>query len=385
MRIKRIIARHIRIPLKVKFSQSNNSTRFSSSVVLELETENGHKGFGECCPRRYVTNEDIHTVVYEIQALQDLFLNVEINDLNHIRDLFCNRLPRHTGQATMCALELAILDAFCKENNNTVAALLGGDLPAKIAYAGVIPLGKMQHLKPILTRFRFPEIKFKATDNLLENIARVHDIRDIYGPDMKIRLDANCSWDLPIALHQMPTLIELGVSAFEQVFPANRYGDFGKLTARFGDQVGIMVDESLCTYAQAKFLAENGLCNHFNLKISKNGGLLNTIRIIEVARKHGIQCQLGAHFGETSILTAAGIALVSAAPDLTAMEGALGDILLENDITSKAINIDWEAQVFPRENIQNSGLGVSIEITRLLQYTEWEVHCHLGGLAYAAS
>ena len=63
MKIRHISVERIRIPLKVRFSQANNSTQQSDSVILRLETQKETIGYGESCPRPYVTGEDAQTVI----------------------------------------------------------------------------------------------------------------------------------------------------------------------------------------------------------------------------------------------------------------------------------------------------------------------------------
>ena len=101
-----------------------------------------------------------------------------------------------------------------------------------------------------------------------------------------------------------------------------------------------MADESLTSLAQATYLIQHQVCNHFNLKISKLGGILRTLEIYQLAKEAGIPCQLGAHFGETSLLTAAGMLFASLTPNLISMEGGLGTHILERDIFENSLKID---------------------------------------------
>ena len=73
------------------------------------------------------------------------------------------------------------------------------------------------------------------------------------------------------------------------------------------------------------------------LSFPKNGGFWNSLSLYELIQENGLSCQLGAHFGETSILTATGLLLASKAPALTAIEGGYGDYLLEKDIIPTSI------------------------------------------------
>lgn len=100
----------------------------------------------------------------------------------------------------------------------------------------------------------------------------------------------------------------------------------------------IMADESLLDYGSAEKLLEEQICNHFNLKISKLGGVFLSQDIYQLTESRGIPCQLGAHFGKTSILTSAGALLGGmTGGQFSACEGALGELLLSEGIALPAI------------------------------------------------
>jgi len=140
-----------------------------------------------------------------------------------------------------------------------------------------------------------------------------------------------------------------------------------KLVAAFGKDAHIMADESLCSWADAQQLIASKACNHFSLKLSKNGGLFNTLRIYQLAQNNGIPCQLSAHYGETSILSAAGALLASLAPNLTACEGALGTYLLSEDITPTPFMVNKAGQV-QATDLSFMGWPVQVEEARVKKY-----------------
>lgn len=134
-------------------------------------------------------------------------------------------------------------------------------------------------------------------------------------------------------------------------------------------QISQMADESLTNFASAQRLISARTCNAFNLKISKHGGLFRTLQIAQLAKKHGVPCQLGAHFGETSILTTAGIVLSGLLPDLTAHEGAMGTLILQEDISYSSIHIDHMGRIeHTREIWKDGGWGLSFAPPRELIY-----------------
>ena len=70
-----------------------------------------------------------------------------------------------------------------------------------------------------------------------------------------------------------------------------------------------------------------------NVRVSKMGGLLRSLEVVDAARARGIGVIVGAQVGETSLLTRAALTVARAAGDaLVAQEGAFGTFLLERDV-----------------------------------------------------
>lgn len=345
MIIKNIKAYPLQIPLKLSFEQANSKAHHSSSIILELETQSGYVGYGECCPRSYVTGENTQSVLQEIQAIIPQLLGVSIINFNALQNLILHKLGQKLRPAALCAFDLALLDAFAKESQTDLPRLLGGEIPQSLTYTGVIPMGKEERIRPILEAFSFQSIKIKVSEDFEAAKKRIEFIRSIYGDQVPIRIDVNTSWTYLDASLLIPKYLDLGVSSFEQPFLPKRNKDMGFLTRYFGGECSIMADESLTTPQSAFELISHGYCNHFNLKVSKHGGILRTLRIYELARIAGISCQLGAHFGETSILTKAGMVVAALAPGLTHLEGAFGTHVLQRDIFDYSIKIDRSGNI----------------------------------------
>jgi hypothetical protein len=68
----------------------------------------------------------------------------------------------------------------------------------------------------------------------------------------------------------------------------------------------IMLDESLCGMVDAERALAGGWCDLFNLRLSKCGGFIPSLRLAQFARQHGLCYQLGCQVGETAVLSSAG-------------------------------------------------------------------------------
>ena len=68
------------------------------------------------------------------------------------------------------------------------------------------------------------------------------------------------------------------------------------------------------------------------------------------ARSSGLQVIIGAHVGETSVLSRAGLTLAAAAGDASVgMEGAFGTHLLDYDVCEPPLMFGQGGKLFPEE------------------------------------
>lgn len=370
MKIKQISIHQLRIPMRIRFGQSNSDAKTSDSVIVKLQTEAGTIAFGESCPRTYVTGEDFVSVYLDLTSIEEELYQRSFDSFDTIYEYVCVDLPNRIGMASICALELALMDAWSRETQTSLIDVLGGTIRDTYDYTGVIPFGNTAKLKPVISRFKFKEVKIKVNSGLRENLERVQQMREIVGPEVPIRVDVNSDWSFASGLEQTTCLIEQNITCIEQPFDPGNDASMAFLTQNYGQWIDIMADESLTTYESACRLIEEKTCNRFNLKLSKHGGILNSLRIYKLAQEHGIACQLGAHFGETSILTAAGLIFTSVATDLRAMEGGLGTYLLERDVCTDPLMIDFHAQIRGERLLGKYGLGVEVEEGLLFQKVE---------------
>jgi L-alanine-DL-glutamate epimerase-like enolase superfamily enzyme len=70
-----------------------------------------------------------------------------------------------------------------------------------------------------------------------------------------------------------------------------------------------------------------------NIRVSKMGGLMRSLDVVDAARAAGIGIIVGAQVGETSVLTRTALTVArAAAGSLMAQEGGFGTLLLERDV-----------------------------------------------------
>jgi muconate cycloisomerase len=156
----------------------------------------------------------------------------------------------------------------------------------------------------------------------------------------------------------------IGISSVEQPVP---HADVGVLAeARRQVHVPVMLDESLCSAADAQQAVASGTCDLFNLRLSKCGGYIPTLRLAEYAREHGLGYQLGCQVGETALLSAAGRHFASGVADLRYVEGSYDRFLVREALGAEDLTIGWGGWA---PALSGPGLGMRLNPEALKRVT----------------
>ncbi|MBK8174628.1 MAG: hypothetical protein IPK66_04895 [Rhodospirillales bacterium] len=342
MKIRTITVWAEEIPLKFAFKHALAERRHSDSLIVKAVLDNGACGWGEALPRQYVTGE---TVGGCIEALGTRILprlaGLEITTADDLRAaiLDLHDDPLTGGDlAALCSIELALLDALARSEGKTMYALLDRKPRVRtVTYSMVLGSGekKARKLARLSRLLGIAEIKVKVGPSPIDNERLVFAVRSVY-PHARLRLDANCAWTLDSARHNLDVLRRYGIEACEQPLDRHDINGHARLVAEY-PALRICADESLCSYNDARKLAVARAVNCFNIRLSKNGGLFNALRIHALAQKAGIACQLGAQVGETSILSAAGRIFAGISGDLCYHEGSFGTRLIASDVVRRPV------------------------------------------------
>jgi muconate cycloisomerase len=153
-----------------------------------------------------------------------------------------------------------------------------------------------------------------------DDARRLQVIRQRVGPRKDLRVDANEAWEPVNVSDRIRELEPFGISAVEQ--PVSHENVNCLKEVRRQTSVPIMLDESLCGRFDAEDAIARGTCDLFNLRLSKCGGFIPTLRLAQLARQNGLGCQLGCQVGETALLSAAGRHFACSISGLRYLEGS---------------------------------------------------------------
>ena len=355
IKIKEAEILHVDLPFKNKFKHAIAARSVSNSVFLKITLENGTTGYGESLPRKYVTGETTKSVMDNLKTIvPNRLLGYGIEDYREVPS-FVDGLGLEKS-AVKCAVELAVLNAYGRHFKSPVSSVIGNRVRDEVRYTGVMQSDTLSDAIKKSLAFKVYDFKFiKIKVGSGDDVKRLSMARKILGKKVNIRVDANCAWGAEEAIKKIGALRPFNISMVEQPVKADDYTGLKKVTESVPE--AISADESLCSIDDAERLAGMGACNMFNIRISKCGGLIDSLRIAQIAKRHNIGIQMGCQVGESGLLSAAGWHFASLFKDIAFCEGAYGKFLLKSDITKENVTFNRGGLL---KGISGFGLGVNV-------------------------
>jgi L-Ala-D/L-Glu epimerase len=395
MPVTRLTALHVRIPLKRTIRHASHERTESESLIVRCELSDGSVGWGEGLPREYVTGETIDdawgllqtakvverlagSVSSPVEAVAGLsewhFAPSEI--LNLRSQISAEHLQRGCfGNSVRCAIEIAVLDAVCRSAGvplSHVTTLLPETEPirqtaAEVCYSGIItaerPLSQL-HAALKQRVYGLGQIKVKVGVPGIDDFRQLRRIRRVVGPRVDLRIDANEAWNGDSLVETLQPLTLAFLSSVEQPIPHAQVG--GLATLRDELPIPVMLDESLCSLSDARRAIDEGLCDLFNIRLSKCGGFLPSLRLAAKAQAAGLGSQLGCQVGETGILSAAGRHFATSVAGLHYLEGSYDRHLVRQRLTLDDLTFGYGGRA---PALSGPGLGVELDEAALENVT----------------
>jgi len=334
-RLAGLRALSLAIPFRSVFRHAAAERSETATVWVQATSGRGVTGHGEGCPREYVTGESIGQAVSFVDRLRPSVLS-RIRDPASlsvwIRD---NEEDIDANPAAWCAVELALLDLFSRESDQSVEAALGlAELTGEYRYSAVLGDSGDESFATQLGEYLsagFHDFKIKVSGDRSRDSSRIRAVINAAAGKARIRLDANNLWSSPDEAIRYIGGLGWRIFAVEEPLAAGDYDGAAALSRALG--IPVIVDESFLRIGQLDELAADPGRWILNLRVSKLGGLLRSLAIVKAARAAGLKVIIGAQVGETSLLTRAALALAGQSRDiLVAQEGAFGTRLLKEDI-----------------------------------------------------
>src|SRR5512132_4005785 len=373
------------LPFKVAFRHAAAARTTSDSLFLRARLDDGTEGWGEALPRAYVSGEGREQA---FALLRDAILPALVG--RSFRSLaeavsFLEKCdgtappewvrPEVPQTAAWCSVDLALLDAVGRAFGEPDRPAAGVPAPSAAAlgryrYSVVVSAGRgWPYAKSLLKirAFGFRQVKLKLEHDGAVRAART--ARRLLGRRVDLRVDANMAWDVEQALQIIGQLQAVGIRSFEQPIASGDLAGLARLVAESG--AGIMVDEGLTDRDSLQRFIVHRACTGVNVRISKCGGLVAAHARCREANEAGLLLQVGCQVGESSLLSAAHLRLLSALaplrPGVRFAEGCFGKHLLREDPAVPLVQFRFGGRAPPQP--AGGGLGVQVDSAALERHT----------------
>jgi L-Ala-D/L-Glu epimerase len=278
-------------------SRGTNAGTVNLWVIVESE---GIEGWGELAPSG-VTGDSAETGQTDLLLLAPKLAGVSPWEREKI-EMVLRTTPSVAvglsgvggGSALRAAIECACWDWLGKRANLPVWKLLGLDsknIQETSVTVGINPpdvAAAQTREWQVRTGARHIKIKLGSPSGIDADRAQFEAIREAMLPKTVLRVDANGGWNLDDAQKMIPWLAERGVEYIEQPLAQ---GDEAHLARLRPAPVPIFADESIRVATDVVKLL--GLVDGVNVKLAKCGGIQEALKIVTLARAHGLQTMLG--------------------------------------------------------------------------------------------
>lgn len=298
------------LELKHPFRISRSVTELKKNVIVHID-----EGVGEAAPSEYY-GENAETVIRCLEKVKDQLGD----DPFQIESILSNLNKNISGNfSAKAAIDMALHDLVAKRLSIPVYQLLGLDANVPLVTSYTIAIDtpeKMKEKTKLAEGFAVYKVKVGVKDDL-EMVKAVREVTDA-----KIRVDANAGWNADEALEKINQLKEYDIEFVEQPIDPQDKAGLKRIKEKAG--VPIIIDEQLMTSRDIPDFV--GLCDGINIKLAKCGGIREALRMIHVARAHGLKVMLGC-----TIESSVGIAAAAQLGSLVDFLDLDGNLLVAND------------------------------------------------------
>ncbi|GAB2971711.1 o-succinylbenzoate synthase [Amycolatopsis acidiphila] len=341
MKLTGLELRRIEMPLVAPFRTSFGTQTTRDILLLRAVTDEA-EGWGEC-----VTLADpLYSSEY-VDAAADVLRRFFVPAVATHERLDANAVGRVLApfkghRMAKAALEMAVLDAELRAGGRTLARELGAVHDRVPCGVSVGIMGSVAELVDAVGGYLdagYLRIKLKIQPGW--DIEPVRAVRERFGDDVLLQVDANTAYTLADARH-LARLDPFGLLLIEQPLPEEdvlAHAGLAKLV-----RTPICLDESITSARSAADAIALGACQIVNVKPGRVGGYLEARRIHDLCAAHNVPVWCGGML-ESGLGRAANVAL-AALPNFTLPgDTSASDRYYRTDITAPFVLDDGHLPV----------------------------------------
>lgn len=368
MELKEVRIHRVILPFRGDFSHSRKEGSSARNIIVQaLGDHDEIEGFGEGAPRTYVTGESQESAFEKvIEMVTSKSFPWDLGSVSDVVNFIEKCGDGRRYNSAMCSIEMALLDLLGKiEDKPLLNYFPQSFLCSKVFYGASVPLSNRTRIEEICTLIKhlgIRQVRVKVGKDFVTNEENLELVRKTIGENLELRADANGAWNKAIALEHASLLENHGVQLVEQPLAPDdpEITDVSMAFAEHG--IFLMADESACSLTDVEKIIDVGAYHAVNVRLSKLGGLISSLKIVDRLRKERMPFQIGCQLGESGLLSAAGRVLALLCEDADYYDGSYDAFLLQDNITTKDVSFGKGGEAGP---LNGPGLGVVVDKEKL--------------------
>ena len=330
MKIAKIETAEVRIPLRTPFKTALRTVDSVHDVLVRVTADNGAVGYGEAPPTAVITGDTIGSIRCAVEEfIAPALVGREVEDLDGTMTALQRCIVKNTS--AKAAVDMALFDLFAQSCQKPLYQVLGGakkEIETDLTISVNPTLEMVQDARDAVAR-GFRVLKIKVGKEGLADVRRLQAIRQVVGPQIVLRVDANQGWEAKQAVRIITALEDAGVEPelIEQPVPAHDVEGLAYVTAHVSTP--ILADEAVFSPADALAILQRRAADFINIKLMKTGGIWQALKLCSAAEIYGARCMVGCMLESKVAVSAA--AHLAAARNVVTMVDLDGPSLCSTD------------------------------------------------------
>lgn len=374
MKIKKVTTHILSAKLSAPFSYSRAWYDTRTAMLVEIETDNGLTGWGECYGPAIMTEAVVRGItpwLIGADPLKSDFLWEEI--YANLRD----HGQKGLVVEGLSGIDIALWDIRGKYFSCPAYQLLGGSRRDDVqAYATGLyrrregnPLEYLPAEAAGYVEQGFAAVKLKVGFGVKQDVAITAAVREAIGPDVELMVDANHAYDAVAAIQLGRQIEQYDISWFEEPVPPEDLAGYKAVKAA----LAIPLAGGECEYTRLGFcevLTQHAM-DIIQPDICAAGGLSECKKIADMAWSFGVRTN--PHVWGSGIGIAASLQFVAMVPSHTPASLNPQQPIFEFDQTEHPVRMDILQTPISHQRgriaiPQGPGLGIEINRQALQAY-----------------
>lgn len=389
MRITDVRTIPVEVKLAVPVYDANYTMATKPALLVEVETDQGLVGLGESAHFGGPMASTAQVIEHE---LRDYLIGQDPRNIEFLWEMMHKRAYKHARGGVVIAaisgIDIALWDLRGKMAGMPLWRLLGGFRQRVPAYAtgGFYSEGKgvkeLTREMAAYVKHGFRAVKMKIGRNpdielsplrvmdsagrcevtLEEDLERVAAVRDTIGPDVKLMVDANGAWDVPVAVKMGRAMERFDIYWYEEPISPDDVAGSAEVASRVDIAVA---GYETCSYGIVDFndYIKARAVHFVQPDVAWAGGLTESLKIAHMAQAANLP--IAPHIHGSAVAVAAAVHLLGAVRNGSMAETVFPAHALMNELVKEPLLVDRKGYITLTDK---PGLGMELDPKLVKKY-----------------